>query len=173
MTKLSDTQSILLSAAAARDSGSVLPFPETLTAPAMSIARSITALMKRALVVEREIIDPTNQHRMDGDIGFGLFITDAGRIAIGVEPVVSEPGLEHAPDDTVPSAVAAKSPSKAATVVAMLQREEGATLAELAETTGWLPHTTRAALTGLRKKGHAIAKGKRADVTCYSIGKAA
>jgi hypothetical protein len=44
-----------------------------------------------------------------------------------------------------------------------------ATPIEMVEATGWLPHTTRAALTGLRKKGHAIAKGKRGDVTCYSI----
>ena len=32
-----------------------------------------------------------------------------------------------------------------------------------------LPHTTRAALTGLRKKGHAVDKFKRDDVTCYRI----
>jgi hypothetical protein len=36
-------------------------------------------------------------------------------------------------------------------VIALLQQEQGATLAELIATTGWLPHTTRAALTGLRK----------------------
>jgi hypothetical protein len=35
--------------------------------------------------------------------------------------------------------------------------------------TGWLPHTTRAALTGLRKKGHVIEKTKRDDATCYRI----
>jgi hypothetical protein len=40
---------------------------------------------------------------------------------------------------------------------------------ELIEATGWLPHTTRAALTGLRKKGHAIARGKRDDATCYTL----
>ena len=39
----------------------------------------------------------------------------------------------------------------------------------MVETTGWLPHTTRAALTGLRKKGHAIEKTRRGDVTCYRI----
>jgi DNA-binding MarR family transcriptional regulator len=44
----------------------------------------------------------------------------------------------------------------------LLQREEGATLGELIDATGWLPHTTRAALTGLRKKGHAIEKTKPA-----------
>ena len=41
--------------------------------------------------------------------------------------------------------------SKSAAVIALLQREQGATLAEMIEATGWLPHTTRAALTGLKK----------------------
>lgn len=39
--------------------------------------------------------------------------------------------------------------------------------------TGWLPHTMRAALTGLKKKGHAIDRSKRDDVTCYRITKSA
>ena len=59
--------------------------------------------------------------------------------------------------------------SKSAAVVALLERENGATLAELITSTGWLPHTTRAALTGLRKKGHVIERSKRGDETCYRI----
>jgi hypothetical protein len=39
----------------------------------------------------------------------------------------------------------------------------------MVEATGWLPHTTRAALTGLRKKGHAVDRRKRNDVTCYHL----
>lgn len=42
----------------------------------------------------------------------------------------------------------------------------------MVEATGWLPHTTRAALTGLRKKGHVITKTKRDDVTVYQIAQA-
>lgn len=42
--------------------------------------------------------------------------------------------------------------SKASAVLALLQRDDGATFAELIEATGWQPHTTRAALTGLRKE---------------------
>ena len=34
---------------------------------------------------------------------------------------------------------------------------------------GWLPHTTRAALTGLRKKGHAIERFRGDDETRYRI----
>jgi hypothetical protein len=73
------------------------------------------------------------------------------------------------------SLVATKEPrgeSKIAKVVALLEREEGATLAVMVEATGWQPHTTRAALTGLKKKGRSITRGKRGDVTCYHIQKA-
>jgi hypothetical protein len=54
-------------------------------------------------------------------------------------------------------------------MLGLLQRPEGATLGELISATGWLPHTTRAALTGLRKKGHVVAKDKRDGVTCYKV----
>ena len=74
--------------------------------------------------------------------------------------------------DAQPPAAPSAPTSKIASVIALLEREQGATLAELVEATGWLPHTTRAALTGLKKKGHTLSKGKRDDVTCYRIVKA-
>ena len=67
---------------------------------------------------------------------------------------------------------APRATSKIASVITLLERAGGATLAEMVEATGWLPHTTRAALTGLKKKGHTISKDKRGDVTCYRIAKA-
>ena len=48
--------------------------------------------------------------------------------------------------------------SKLARVIDLLQRRGGATIPTLIEATDWLPHTTRAALTGLRKRGYAIAR---------------
>jgi hypothetical protein len=54
----------------------------------------------------------------------------------------------------------AKPSSKSTLVLQMLQRPEGAKIAQLVAATGWLPHTTRAALTGLKKKGHEIASEK-------------
>jgi DNA-binding MarR family transcriptional regulator len=62
-----------------------------------------------------------------------------------------------------------KTSTKSATVLAHLQRKRGATLAELVAATGWKPHTTRAMLTGLRKKGHAIERRMRDDVSCYHL----
>jgi len=69
-------------------------------------------------------------------------------------------GLEVAAGGKTPSPPAAKVGSKAARVVALLQRKEGASLEDLVSETGWQPHTTRAALTGLRKKGLAITSEK-------------
>ena len=62
-----------------------------------------------------------------------------------------------------------KVPSKTSLILGMLQRGEGATLEQMVEATGWLPHTTRAAMTGLRKKGHAIIRTKVEEVTRYTI----
>jgi Protein of unknown function (DUF3489) len=47
--------------------------------------------------------------------------------------------------------------TKLARVVELLQQDCGASIAELIVVTGWLPHTTRAALTGLRKRGFVTA----------------
>lgn len=62
-----------------------------------------------------------------------------------------------------------KPPSKTSQVLALLQRPDGASLNELIEATSWLPHTTRAALTGLKKKGHVIASVKVDDVQRYRV----
>jgi len=42
-------------------------------------------------------------------------------------------------------------------LIRMLDRKGGADIATISEKLGWLPHTTRAALTGLRKAGYDIA----------------
>ena len=62
-----------------------------------------------------------------------------------------------------------KPPSKTSLILGVLQRSEGASLEQIVDATGWLPHTTRAALTGLRKKGHIIERSKASGVTRYSV----
>ena len=57
---------------------------------------------------------------------------------------------------TAPSLSAPRGGTKLARVLELLQRDCGATLEELIAATDWLPHTTRAALTGLRKRGCAV-----------------
>jgi hypothetical protein len=166
MPKLNDLQTILLSTASQRESGSLLPPPDGVTAGAR-ITKALAALTASGLAAERDTTDRGSISRTDGDLHVGLFITSAGLEAIGVEP---EEGAGLAEPD-VPAAAPARTP-KSAAVLALLGREQGATVAELIAATGWLPHTTRAALTGLRKKGHAITRGKRGSETCYTVAAA-
>lgn len=62
---------------------------------------------------------------------------------------------------------APKQPSKQDRLTAMLLRDEGATLDRMVESTGWLPHTVRAALTGLKKKGYGITSDKVDGLRTY------
>lgn len=73
----------------------------------------------------------------------------------------------------VPVAATTVLGTKRSQLIGLLEREGGASTAELATTLGWLPHTTRAALTGLRKKGHIIVKVNAGDGTRYSLAAAA
>jgi hypothetical protein len=155
MSKLTDMQLILLSHAAQRDDGSLLPAPKSLGGKPGAVTKSIAALFKRGFVEETEAT--------------GIALTAAGWAAIGID--ASKPtGDDAQVHDIQPSSPSNTKPlrqTKAAVVLALLEREEGATLDELIAATNWLPHTTRAALTGLRKKGHAIDRSKRGDITCY------
>lgn len=73
------------------------------------------------------------------------------------------------PPPEVEPASPEKRPTKIRQVIELLRRDLGATLEELTSATGWQPHSTRAALTGLRKKGCVIEKSKREDATCYRL----
>ena len=53
--------------------------------------------------------------------------------------------------------------SKKAQLIALLHREQGAPLAEMTKLFGWLPHSVRAAMTGLRRDGHYIIREKGED----------
>jgi hypothetical protein len=60
--------------------------------------------------------------------------------------------------------------TKADTILNLLKRPKGASVADLQKATGWQSHSVRAALTGLRKKGHAVDRTKDdAGITRYRI----
>ena len=64
-------------------------------------------------------------------------------------------------------------PTKTATILKLLRRPKGATIAQLQKATSWKPHSIRAALTGFRKKGHDVQRDKNAKgVSVYRITKA-
>ncbi len=62
---------------------------------------------------------------------------------------------------TETSAAVAPRPTKTDAVIKLLGRPKGATIGEIGTATDWQPHSTRAFLTGLRKKGRELAKDKR------------
>ena len=90
----------------------------------------------------------------------------------GTAPVPSESVTVTTtpPDQSTPAVL--KAPGKIDRVLDLLGRPEGATLDQLVEATGWLPHTTRAVLTGLRKKGHMIERTKVDGVSHYTVAQA-
>jgi hypothetical protein len=61
-------------------------------------------------------------------------------------------------------------PTKLATVIELVSRAQGASLAELQAATGWQAHSVRGALAGsLRKKGHVITSTVEDGVRRYRI----
>ena len=71
----------------------------------------------------------------------------------------------------LPALPAVDSPSKLETILALLARPEGASLAELVAATGWQAHSVRGALAGsLKRKGHAIVSDKIDGERRYRTG---
>ena len=84
----------------------------------------------------------------------------------GAGPEKSEPTPPPEGRTTATAAVP-KPPSKQQQLAALVVRDEGATLDQMIAATGWLPHTTRAALTELKKKGYVIGSDKIDGVRTY------
>jgi hypothetical protein len=72
------------------------------------------------------------------------------------------------PGDAKPRAVKSRGggmarQTKKQQLIRMLSAKAGADITSLSQKLGWLPHTTRAALSGLKKAGHLIAVEKGAE----------
>jgi hypothetical protein len=79
---------------------------------------------------------------------------------------------ESAPEAPIAAPKKPERSTKQALLLALIGREGGATLEELTSATGWLPHTVRAAMTGLRKRSHDIRRVRIEGVSRYFIGSA-
>ena len=177
--KLTDTQMIILSAAAGREDGSIHPLPKTLKGGA--VTKVTQALLRRGLIAET----PRRNGAPIGETNFA--ITADGALAINVEPAecphladtgarATDGGREAEPAADIPpkakkaatgrdganGAAKARTGTKQALVVEMLRRPEGATVDQIMEATGWQRHTVRGAFAGALKKklGLAIASEK-------------
>ena len=176
MTTISDTQAIILSAAAQRADRIALPLPDTLKGGARQ--KVVGAMLKKGLLEEVDADlrkgEPAWRETGDGH-GVTLVATDAGLAAIGVElgPVPTartEPaGAETVPAEQMPAepeaaptgadaALDAPKPrkiregTKQAKLIEMLRAEGGATIDEIVAALEWRPHTVRGAIAGALKK---------------------
>lgn len=59
--------------------------------------------------------------------------------------------------------------TKLSQLLELISREGGATLEELTSASVWLPHTARAAITGLRKRGHEVRCERVDGVSRYLV----
>ena len=165
MTQLSDTQAIILSAAAQRPERIALPLPESLRGGAA--AKVVGTMIAKGLLQEVEVNarrgEPVWRDTGDGH-GTTLVATDAGLAAIGIEPDEAEtapasateaPQQDPAPDSDAEAAYSTRTPragTKQASLIAMLRAPDGATIEEITAATGWQSHTVRGAIAGALKK---------------------
>ena len=171
--ELNETQLALLGAAARRDDH-LLTFPKGRGMTAARRAANSLLAVGLAREVRARGEAPVWRHDKDSQCAFALKLTAAGAKAIAALADDGEGGSQRKPHREVEterrkkkrpsrrdekeiareqppaSSAAPRSGTKIDCVVKMLSRPEGATLEAMVEATGWLPHTTYAALTGLR-----------------------
>jgi hypothetical protein len=176
MTRLSDIQRVILSAASRRKDGAVLPLPKDLRIAGGAVNKVLGSLEAKGLI--------EHQGAPRGDDLPPLRISRAGLEAIGVEPEgagasadtasASKAGTARAvPAKTVGARTVTKSKRKAgvkrgkttpcetpapragtkqALMIELLKRPKGATVEQIAAATGWQHHTIRGAISGALKK---------------------
>jgi len=150
MTKLANTQTRILTAAAQSPSGQI-QVPE-------GADKAVSSLIRRGLLLS--ITRPDEPMRLE--------ITDAGRKALGDEPAPLDDALEA---EAAPPAPKPTPKGKIGTVLALLRRPEGATIDAMRAATGWQAHSVRGALSGAIRKnlGLAVTSEKVEGVRVYRL----
>jgi hypothetical protein len=168
MPKLTDTQILILSRAAARPDNLAMPLPKGLHGAAAQ--KAVAAMIAKGWLEEVDANlhrgEPLWRETGDGH-GATLIATEAGLAAIGVEPVVAtvtttlrkvkSSVAAQVPSDPSGTPGAPKAPkiragTKQAQIIALLQRSQGASIAEIVDVTGWAPHSARGMISGALKK---------------------
>jgi hypothetical protein len=163
---LTDPQLVLLSAAAQRDDLRII-LPERLRGGAAQKLLS-TLTFKGLIEPTHENILPLPLAAQETPGMTSYQISQLGLVSLGIgEPpqVPADEMTQSTERSAKPGSGIPRAGTKLAGVIELLERVEGASLAELTAATGWLPHTTRAALTGLRKRGLTLARSNREDGT--------
>ncbi len=185
MSNLTDSQLVILSAAAKRADGAVLPPPKSLKLKGGALTSVLKSLLKKGLVAEQPAARNAAAWRENEDgRRVMLVVTDAGLQAIGVAPdhgtrkqaptAKARPkkrrqrATRKAADPepkakTSPSAI--RPGTKQAMLIDLLKRRNGATIDEAVTATGWQPHSVRGAISGTLKKKLGL------TVTSENVGK--
>jgi len=158
---LSNAQAALLAAAAARPDLNVLPASETLRLKGAAHERTLKALLGRGLIAAAPTSGRAKKSKWVGGPNAGegdrrrLILTPAGLEAIGVDSAPAVTGTADAvPEQRArPQTQRARPGGKLGVLLDAVSRPEGSTLEDLTAASGWLPHTTRAAITRLRQRG--------------------
>jgi len=142
-SQLSPSQQLILSHAADTTEGKLVWFPDNIKGGARK--KVLDSLLKQALITA-----------LNND----WLITAQGYEALGRPhraPVTLEAldaviaNAQAAQPDPAPKPHA-RDNSKQATIISMLKRPEGATIAQICEATSWQPHTVRGTFAGAFKK---------------------
>ena len=169
MTKLTETQTIILSAGAQRPENIALPLPKGLAGAAAKMA--VTKMIEHGWLQEVDANlrrgEPLWRETGDGH-GTTLVVTNAGLLAIGIEPVVVKTLVaihENAAETPVTKLPTPRAGTKQAMLIALLQAPDGATMDEIVAATGWLAHTARGAMSGAlgKKLGLVVTSEKDAE----------
>jgi hypothetical protein len=162
MTKLTDTQLIILGKACERPDGAVYPLTTKLKGGA--VTKVLSSLIGKGLLKEmRAKRDETVWRRDDEDRPLTLYASSTAYHALGIEREASGPETA-APEKTKRTRVAKRAKatkakptrtrgdSKQAQLIEMLKAPEGATIDEIVAAFSWQPHTVRGAIAGALKK---------------------
>ena len=147
--KLTTTQRNMLSVAAQREDRCLGPSAELRGSAARAFA---TKLIDAGLAREIRLKNGLPVWRHDKDTGhdYSLKLTASGMKIVSENADTIQPGADtHSNFKSSPP----REHSKLSQVMLMLSQEGGSTIEEVSRKMGWLPHTTRATLTGLRKRG--------------------
>ena len=165
--KFTTPQRNMLCVAAQREDRCLEPTGDLKGSAARAFA---TKLIDAGLVRGIRAKDGLPVWRTDKTLGhnYSLKLTATGIKAAAEQQDTNRFSSSALPLDPLPTP---KETSKLSKLILMLSQDGGITVDEISKAMGWLPHTTRAALTGLRKRGVNIVRakilGKRGS--CYRI----
>jgi hypothetical protein len=146
---LSDTQTVILAAACARDER--LVFPVTARIKGGAVGNVCKSLLRRGLIEEIAATDLNTVWRHDKELGpVTLRATELAFQVLGIADGPDAEDIEPTADPVLQGSRA--KPTKQDIVIGLLSRPEGATVAEIAERSGWMAHSIRGLMSGTFRK---------------------